>query len=263
MYKTDYVIAIPTYNRAEMIKKKTLKLLEKYLINPSKIYIFVANAEQYELYIEELDIKYSNNIIIGQLGLLNQRKFISNYFPEGQWILQMDDDIDNIVFLNDDNKKEVELLEDLESFVYTSFLECKKNKICCWGIHPTDNPFYMSHGISINLKLIVGCFFGIINDRELENKVAITEKEDFERTILYFEKYGKIMRHNYVGVDTNYFKNSGGLQSPELNHNRIEKAFESVHYLLEKYPYCCTRKDKKNLPDIRLNYRYKSQTKKS
>lgn len=263
MSQKNYIIVIPSYNRPELIKKKTLALLERHMINPDKIYIFVSDKEQYNLYIKSLNPKYWKNIIIGVIGLLNQRKFISNYFSAGKFILHLDDDLDNIIEINDYIKKDAKDINDLDSFIYTSFMECQKNNIGLWGIHPTDNPYFMSHGISINLKLIVGCFFGVINDPILECKVMICEKEDYERTILYYEKYGKIMRHNYIGIKTNYFKNPGGLQSSDLNHNRQEEALKSVNYLLNKYPNCCRRLDKKNMPDIRLNNRYRSLTKES
>ena len=42
----DYVIAIPSYKRNETLKKKTMKVLSEYKINPKIIYIFVADNSQ-------------------------------------------------------------------------------------------------------------------------------------------------------------------------------------------------------------------------
>lgn len=42
----DYVVAIPTYKRYEELINKTLSFLAKHSINPSKIYIFVANKTE-------------------------------------------------------------------------------------------------------------------------------------------------------------------------------------------------------------------------
>ncbi len=41
-----YVIAIPSYKRADTLKNKTLNLLKKKKIKSSIIHIFVANEEE-------------------------------------------------------------------------------------------------------------------------------------------------------------------------------------------------------------------------
>ena len=42
----DYVVAIPSYNRADTISDKTLYVLNSKRINPKNIFIFVANANE-------------------------------------------------------------------------------------------------------------------------------------------------------------------------------------------------------------------------
>jgi hypothetical protein len=39
----DYQIAIPSFQRADKIKLKTLRLLQRYKIEPKRVTIFVAN----------------------------------------------------------------------------------------------------------------------------------------------------------------------------------------------------------------------------
>ena len=46
----DYQIAIPSYKRPETIKKKTLRVLSEYNIDPQKITIFVADDSEYFAY---------------------------------------------------------------------------------------------------------------------------------------------------------------------------------------------------------------------
>lgn len=254
-YIMNYFIAIPTYNRHDIISKKTIKFLEANNIEPSKIYLFVANQSEKIKYINSLEDKYWKNIIVGELGLLQQRKFISNFFPSDSFIVQMDDDINDMIELYNDESGSIRerKFRNLDFVIKHSFEMCISNKCHLWGFYPNDNPYFMKSSISLDLKLIVGSFFGIINDKEIENNIQITEKEDYERSILYFKKYGKTMRYNYIGITTNYFKCRGGLQSPELNHNRQIEAKLSVEYLLNKYPTFCKRANKKSIPDIRLN----------
>jgi 5,10-methylenetetrahydrofolate reductase len=99
-----YVIAIPTYNREDIISKKTLKTLLEGGVNKNKIYLFVANKEQYKLYYENVPKNMYKEIIIGKLGITNQRKFISKYFPENQYIISIDDDVEELLILKDSTK---------------------------------------------------------------------------------------------------------------------------------------------------------------
>lgn len=45
----NYIIAIPSYNRTTELTNKTLHTLKEANISKNKIYIFVANKEQYKL----------------------------------------------------------------------------------------------------------------------------------------------------------------------------------------------------------------------
>lgn len=118
-----YIIAIPTYQRTEDITKKTLSVLKKYKIPKKKIYIFVANQTEKESYTKVLKNNYQ--IIIGKLGLGNQRNFIRNYFPEKTKIVSMDDDIEEINYL-------VNPSDDLDPFndqrIVDKRLQIKKSK---------------------------------------------------------------------------------------------------------------------------------------
>ena len=51
----NYRIAIPSYNRPEIIKTKTLALLESYNIPFENIDLFLENDEQYEKYLNTLN----------------------------------------------------------------------------------------------------------------------------------------------------------------------------------------------------------------
>jgi hypothetical protein len=85
------VIAIPSYKRVKTLRDKTLTLLQKYKIDPKKIYIFVANKDEEKNYKEGLP-KYYKEIVVGKPGIKNIRNFMPKYFPEGKKIFYMDDD---------------------------------------------------------------------------------------------------------------------------------------------------------------------------
>ena len=62
MTHKDYVICIPSYKRANFCNEKTLATLHKHKIDPKKIYVYVANKEDYDLYkaTENMLVNYKN-----------------------------------------------------------------------------------------------------------------------------------------------------------------------------------------------------------
>ena len=72
----DYVIAIPSYKRAETLKSKTLSMLKSNKINSKKIHVFVANNEEKNIYESTLDKNSYGKIIVGIVGMKNIRNFI-------------------------------------------------------------------------------------------------------------------------------------------------------------------------------------------
>ena len=92
----DYIICIPSYKRAQVCNDKTLSTLNKNKIPASKIYVYVANQEEYDLYKKTLDPKLYHQLIIGKKGLVQQREFIMNSWAKGKWIVFMDDDLAKI-----------------------------------------------------------------------------------------------------------------------------------------------------------------------
>lgn len=110
-----YVIAIPTFSREKIIFRRTLKTLYECNIKSDFIYLFFASDDEYKKYLDSFSNVevYKNKIdnrkykvwlnkikcVIGILGLSNQRNYISKFFQEGQYIVQMDDDIQDFSFL--------------------------------------------------------------------------------------------------------------------------------------------------------------------
>ena len=72
----DYVIAIPSYKRAETLRDKSLTVLHKHGIEKKRIYIFVANKDEEKIYKEVLDPKSYNKIVVGVPKIGPQRIFI-------------------------------------------------------------------------------------------------------------------------------------------------------------------------------------------
>ena len=101
------------HKRYDTFKNKTFKLLLEHKIPAENIYVFVANNEEKKLYEKVLDKSKYNKIVVGKKGLRNQRNFIIDYFNEGDYLIQLDDDLDGLYILKDNNiiKKDNELIK--------------------------------------------------------------------------------------------------------------------------------------------------------
>ena len=60
--KVDYIIAIPSYKRAETLRDKSLTVLKEYNISPTCIDIFVANKDEEEEYSMEDLIQFVEEV---------------------------------------------------------------------------------------------------------------------------------------------------------------------------------------------------------
>jgi hypothetical protein len=98
-----------------------------------------------------------------------------------------------------------------------------------------------------NLNYCIGAFYGIINrcDEDL-NLVTCSDgdKEDVERSILYYLKDGKTLVFNRVGFKTKYFGSDGG--GLGKFKDRLERHKKNTELLCEKYPELCKFKIRKN-----------------
>lgn len=243
MTKPPYVIVIPSYNRAAILKEKTLLTLDKANINKKHIYIFVANKNEYNIYTNTIGSEY--NIIIGVKGITKQRQFIKDYFPTGKYIISIDDDVTGIYKLSSDKSRIVKI-KDLDMFFTYAFNELKKYNLYLFGIYPVLNPFYMKgqKEVTTNLKFIIGTFYGFINrkDKDLRINEDIQEKEDVLLTLKTFIKDRGVLRFNHIGIKTR-FKAAGGLGKIE---DRFEANKYAAEYINKTYPEYTRIKIRKN-----------------
>ena len=224
-----YVIAIPTYNRYDKLVSKTLQMLKDGGVKKSKIFIFVANKKEYEKYNELVPTSMYNEIIIGKKGIKNQRVFISKYFPEGEHIVSIDDDVEKIEQLKG---AKLQQIKNVDKFFSDSFKLLKKEKLYIWGVYPVHNPFFMKNNVSFGLKFLIGVLFGYINrhDNKLYPKTSV--KEDFEQSILFYKMDGGVVRYNNIVPKTVFFAKGGvGIAS-----ERIDSYKKASNYLNKKYP---------------------------
>lgn len=243
----DYVVAIPTYNRADVVAKKSLQTLKNGKVNKNKIYLFVANKEEENKYKDLVPKDLYHKIVVGKLGITNQRKFISKYFPVGKYIVSMDDDVEELLKMK--NEKSFEKVRDINKFFIEAYHLLKKEGLYIWGIYPVRNPFFMKKKVTTDLKFIIGVLYGYINRKlkQLEPSNHAETKEDYDQSILYYKKDGGVLRFNYITPKTK-FNAEGGLGTDRFERNR-----NAANYLKKEYPDIITIFHRKNgMTEVKL-----------
>jgi len=224
-------VAIPSYKRPEILRNKTLAVLKHYKIPPSKITVFVADKEQEKLYKDTLKEGSYGKIVVGIVGMSAIRNFISEYYPVGTQIVNIDDDIKGFLEYDASKHHKEKPLRSLLAVIKRGFSECEKAEAKLWGVYPVANGFFMKPKISLDLRYVIGSFWGCINPGTTI-KITLDIKEDYERSILYYKADGAIVRLNMVAPISSYYKEPSGIQE-ERTRQKVEK---SARWLVKTYP---------------------------
>jgi hypothetical protein len=244
---SDYVVAIPSYKRQNELINKSLKTLKAGGVSANRIHIFVANNEERDIYEKEVPKELYGKIVVGVKGITAQRKFIVKYFPENKYIVSIDDDVEQIEKM--DGPTKLVKIKNVDKFFRDGYDALKKHGLYIWGIYPVRNPFFMKPKVSTDLKFIIGVLRGFINrhSKDLEPSEGAETKEDYEQSILYFKKYGGVLRYNNVTTKTK-FNAPGGLGT-----DRHERNKSAAEYLKKTYSDLITIFHRKNgMTEVRL-----------
>lgn len=244
---------IPSLSRSLLLCEKSLHLLvNKYGVPKTDIYVFVIE-EEYDEYRDACD---GVNICIGPYGLDNMRNHIRMHFPIGTQLVCLDDDISDLLQKVDDKLCPLTCSE-FHAFIRDAFETLQENGLKFFGIYPVRNAYFMK-GLpykSMVLRFCVGAFWGCINEHDEQLFIHTEEKEDFERTLLYYERDGGVLRYNTICPLTRYYKEKGGMQS--RNIDRCASSKVACSYLLSRFPsYCRLYTSKKSgIYEVRLKDR--------
>lgn len=255
----SYVVAIPSYNRSDVLAKKTLKTLHDGGVTATKIHIFVANKEEYEKYHAAIPKNLYGKIVIGELGISNQRRFITRYFPEGQKLVSLDDDVEGLY--RRISEKKLQQIRNVDSFFKEAFQKIIEEKLYIWGVYPVNNIFFLKPNVTTSLKFIIGGLYGYIvrHDKDLQMSGHADQKEDIEQSILYYIKDGGVLRYNNISFKTK-FHAPGGLGQTK---DRIEANKKAAEYLEKTYPQYATMWKRPNgMYEVRLKDKSDKKSKK-
>lgn len=246
MVALNAVVAIASHERLQILQCKTLKLLKKHKIPMNQVYVFVS-PHSYESY-KPIQKAWQFHLVGGQnTTILKTRNNMIKYFNKGQNIIEMDDDVDDVQVTIKGRKNES--VKNLKVLFNKSF-----DMICdggLFGFNANTNSFFASGTDKYGLYSIINSCLGYKNDKRV--KLSVSEKEDFERCILFYKLGLPILKRTKYGIKTNYWTNKGGIQDHYDFEKRIEVQRKSAETLLRKYPWACRAQTRKNgIVDIRF-----------
>lgn len=247
------VIAIPSYRRADSIFDNTLCSILAAGVDMKDVTVFLSDPAERPQY--EKAIGGLVNIVDSKPTKSGNITFILNYYPKGEQIIFIDDDVKSFKKLDLSGKKLMQA--NLKHVAELGFKLCLERGKTMWGVYPAANAFFMKPRTAEGLLFAVGSCFGIINTGASYHIVKEDEKDDYRRTFQCFENEGGVIRLEHVTVNTSYYKTPGGMQS-----FRTKKIIEDgAKRLAEQYPQYCSayKNDTKDTWELRLNnHKYKT-----
>ena len=247
--KSDWIIAIPSYKRAETLRDKTLTVLAEYSIPAKKIHVFVANKEEYDLYKNTLKENSYGFLHIAKPGMAAVRNYITQFFPVGKPIFNMDDDIRGFIEWSPTARRNERRLIDLHAAITHGFYEARRTGFRLFGFYPVANGFFMKKEHTEDLRYIIGSVWGIINPGKLLT-VSIDDKEDYLRSVIMYILDGGVIRFNNISPQSAYYKETGGMQETR-SFGRIEKSAKAMVRSFPEFVSLNMTK-RSGMPELRL-----------
>lgn len=243
----DYVVSVPTFKRPETIKKKTLRVLDEYGIDKSKITVFVSGPEEYEAYSKSLEGKY-NIIDSGVKTIGGTRNFIEKYYPEGTYLMTFDDDLNEVQVKISEQK--LGRVDDLEKLIQLGFSECDRLGAKTFGLYGAANAYFMKDRTYTKICYILASLSGIIVQHDPFLERVTNHGEDYEYSIRQYIKNGILCRLDNYTLDTAYMKEPGGLQTVRTK----ESNYKQIKWIADTFPDYCTMyiRESTGNPELRL-----------
>lgn len=206
----DIKYVVKSHQRVDRFRQKTYnEIILKYNFSLKNTYVFVSTEEDYKLY----QLEYPEiNIVQGPKGVAAIDNFITDYFNEGQKIIYMNDDLKGLYIVNENLKFNELSLEQCTTLINDSFNTMQENNISYAGIYPILNGMFMSGGedIKFGFCFIQDPFSFCLNNKKI--KLTISDKSDYEKSILHFIERGAIMRNNRYSMKVENYVKEGGFQ---------------------------------------------------
>jgi hypothetical protein len=233
-------IAIPTYQRSNIILCKTLHLLERLKVPRKNIFVVVGcddDEDMFNDYYDNINSMYEGvNVIVGDNTncKASQLNFIrTELFEDKQLGLILDDDIEDIMVRTDGSTLRPITSEEFDTTICISSNLMREFNIGLCGVNSSGNAFYMSDKVKLCKSCICGGFQLFFNEPDLN--LSINQGGDAYESCWYLDKFKNNLKIDFLTIKTKLFS-AGGLydyrQDTEKTHQdylTVAKTFP--HYL--------------------------------
>jgi hypothetical protein len=225
----DIVYTVKSHQRVDRFRLKTYnKIILEYGFDLDKVYVFVSTDADLQLYTKAFPLI---TIVQAPLGVANVDNFITDYFPQGQKIIYMNDDLTQICEVSPENKFVNVPKNKLHDICNTMFTIMQQHNIGYAGFYPVVNTMFMLNGdeVKTSLCLIMDPFSLVINNHSI--RITISDKSDFEKSILHYAANGALLRYNRIAFKAEYYGKVGGFQG-----RNAQTELDTANQLMKKYP---------------------------
>jgi len=201
---------------------RTLSLLQRHVIPAERVELWTSDEQEAAHYREVLDQdSYWNGLAsvrVGQPGIRQQRNHIVSAYPEGTYLVSLDDDVTDVHWKGLAGSGKLHTLPNgtLENVVFHAHELMRKHTANIWGFACTTgmNPQTLwLDGVSTRNGEINGFFYGFLNRHATDLLPQIADAtEDAERSLRYFSKDKKVLRYRMYCCETKPFAFAHGLQ---------------------------------------------------
>lgn len=249
--------AIPSHRRSDTITGKTLWMLESQWVEKRDITIFLSDHTDM-VYYNAIQSRGYSCVNTNTKNVVDKFNAIHRFYPVGSRVVFVEDDIESLK-QKGDGKNELLDFTALKPTAMQLFDFCETKGTALWGISSNANPFYMKKdGLSYGFKFIVANLFGFISTSDKFLEISQQMKSDYERTLLYFVRYGGVFRADGICAITKNYKNVGGLQDLA---QRGELEALACKNLVRRFPHLVQINEKKSLISKYMELKLKTQRK--
>lgn len=242
-------IAIPTHQRSHLITQMALAFLERNGIPHEDVDLFVSDEQEAWKYKQNTmcNVVYHQDLP----DLTTKFNFIHTYYPPGTNVLVLEDDLIDVKQLV--APKVLQPVTNIKEHADCAFRACSKNSTALWGINSNSNHFFMKPQVYTGFKFIVANLYGFIATKT-PVIVQLPTKTDYERTIRYYNRYGSVIRLDYLCPITKNYRLEGGIAT----EGRKELEDYSVKQLVALFPHLCKRNTSKDSMYAEISLRIKA-----
>lgn len=224
-----YHIAIPSHARAGQVNGWALRALADGGVPRDRVQVFVS-ADELDTYRRHVDPGLAAAVVPGRVGLAAQRAAIADHYGDGAHVVQLDDDVRAVVRRR--NQRKLDPLPDLHSEIVDAFVAAAALGARLWGVYPVPNAGWMKPRVAAGLLFCWGSMFGHVVDTSMPHH--LDQKEDYERTLRYWDADGVVARVEWLSVRTRMY-GPGGMQADD-QPDRAEANERAVAWLMATWP---------------------------